>query len=79
MMLTAADFPTANVLKCCGRYSQLLNVMKYRSSCPEVFCKKGVLGNFTKSTRKHLSQSLFFNKVAAANTFPAMGVSFYPN
>ena len=26
--------------------------------------KKGVLRNFTKSTRKHLCQSLFFNKVA---------------
>ena len=35
-----------------------------RSSCPEVFCKKGVLGNFAKFTGKHLCQSLFFNKVA---------------
>ena len=26
-----------------------------RGSCPEVFCKKGVLGNFTKFTGKHLS------------------------
>ena len=25
-----------------------------RSSRPEVFCKKGVLGNFAKFTRKHL-------------------------
>ena len=31
---------------------------------PEVFCKKGVLKNFTKFTGKHLCQSLFFNKVA---------------
>ena len=31
---------------------------------PEVFFKKGVLWNFTKLTGKHLSQSLFFNKVA---------------
>ena len=29
-----------------------------RSSRPEVFCKKGVLGNFTKSTGEHLCQSL---------------------
>ena len=30
----------------------------------EVFCKKGVLKNFAKLTRKHLCQSLLFNKVA---------------
>ena len=36
----------------------------YRSSRPEVFCKKGILKNFTKFTGKHLCQSLFFNKVA---------------
>ena len=30
------------------------------SSRPEVFCKKGVLKNFTKFTVKHLCQSLFF-------------------
>ena len=28
-----------------------------RSSCPEVFCKKGVLENFAKFTGKHLYQS----------------------
>ena len=31
-----------------------------RSSRPEVFCKKGVLRNFTKFTGKHLCQSLLF-------------------
>ena len=35
-----------------------------RSSRPEVFCKKGVLRNFTNFKGKHLCQSLFFNKVA---------------
>ena len=35
-----------------------------RSSRPEVFCKEGVLRNFTKFTGKHLCQSLFFTKVA---------------
>ena len=35
-----------------------------RSSRPKVFCKKGVLRNFTKFTGIHLCQSLFFNKVA---------------
>ena len=33
-----------------------------RNNRPEVFCKKGVLGNFAKFTGKHLCQSLFFNK-----------------
>ena len=41
---------------------------KDRSSRPEVFCKKD-LENFTKFTGKHLCQSLFFNKVAAPNSF----------
>ena len=35
----------------------------FRSSLPEVFCKKGLLENITKFIRKHLRQSLFFNKV----------------
>ena len=37
---------------------------KYRSSRPEVFCRKAVLKRFTKFIGKHLRQSLFFNKVA---------------
>ena len=41
-----------------------LKLGPYRSSRPEVFCKKGVLKNFAKFTRKHLCQSLFLNKVA---------------
>ena len=36
----------------------------YRSSRPEVFCKKGVLKNFAKLTGKHLYHSLFFKKAA---------------
>ena len=35
----------------------------YRSSLPDLFCKKGVLGNFAKFTGKHLCQRLYFNKV----------------
>ena len=35
-----------------------------RSSRLEVFCKKGVIRNFTKLTGKHLCESLFFNKIA---------------
>ena len=38
--------------------------VKFRSSRPKVFSKKGVLRNFTKFTGKHLCQGLFFNKVA---------------
>ena len=32
--------------------------MSFRSSCPEVLCKKDVLKNFTKFTGKHLCRSL---------------------
>ena len=38
--------------------------MNLKKQPPEMFCEKGVLRNFTKFTRKHLCQSLFFNKVA---------------
>ena len=34
---------------------------EFRSSRPEVFCKKGVLRNFVKFTGKHLCQRLVFN------------------
>ena len=37
---------------------------RFRSSRPEVFCKKGVLRDITKLTGRHLRQSLFFSKVA---------------
>ena len=37
-----------------------------RSSSPEVFCKKDVLKNFTKSTVKHLRQSLFLIKLQSS-------------
>ena len=40
-----------------------VSVAKVRSSLREVFCKKGVLRNFTKFTGKPLCQSLFFNKL----------------
>ena len=36
----------------------------YRSSHWKCFIRKGVLRNFAKFTGKHLSQSVFFNKVA---------------
>ena len=40
---------------------------KVRNSRSEVFCKKGVLTNFTKFTGKQLWQRLFFKKVAGLN------------
>ena len=45
---------------------QLLDMKAWvpRNSRPKVFCKKVVLRNFVKSTGKHLSQSLFLDKVA---------------
>ena len=36
----------------------------FRSSRPEMLCKKGVIRNFAKFTGKQPSQRLFFNKVA---------------
>ena len=42
---------------------KLSDPSKVRSSRPEVFCRKGVLRNFSKFTEKHLCQSLFLNKV----------------
>ena len=41
-----------------------LKLNKYRSSRPEMFCKKGVLRHFAKFNGKHLCQGLFINKVA---------------
>ena len=39
-------------------------LINFRSSHPEVFCKKSVLRNIANFTGKHLCQSLVFNKVA---------------
>ena len=43
---------------------QSLNV-SYRSSRPEMFCKQGILTNFTKFAGKHLCQSPFLIKSQA--------------
>ena len=52
-----------------GFVIKYLQLFTSRSSRPDVFCKKGALGNFTKLTGKHLRQSLFFNKVAGLVAF----------
>ena len=44
--------------------SQMFFKIVAEASRPDVFCEKGVLRTFAKFTRKHLYQSLFFNKVA---------------
>ena len=38
--------------------SHVICQMRFRSSHPEVFCRKGVLRNFAKFTEKYLRQSL---------------------
>ena len=40
--------------------------LQFRSSRPEVFCKKGVLRNFTKFTEKHLARVSFLKKLQAS-------------
>ena len=43
---------------------KLLLHKTFISSCPEVFCKKGILKKFAKFTGKQLRQILFLNKIA---------------
>ena len=59
-LFLAEEFFVAPLIELATAYAML------RSSRPEVFCKKGVLRNFTKFSGKHLCQRLFFffNKVA---------------
>ena len=50
-------------------FKKLFATLGFRSSRPELFCKKGVLKNFVKFTVKHLYQCLFFNKVASVQLY----------
>ena len=43
----------------------MLPISNRQSIRPDVFCKKGFLKSFTKSTGKHLCWSIFFNKVGS--------------
>ena len=52
-------------------YMYSVHLCKFRSSLPEVYCKKGILGKFAKFTGKHLCQRIFFNKFASLR--PATG------
>ena len=49
---------------------------QFRSTRPEMFCKKGVLRNFANFTRKHLSQSLFLNKAAGISPAQVFSCEF---
>ena len=40
----------------------MVSCLRFRSTRPELFCKKRFLRNFTKSAWKHLCQRLFFKK-----------------
>ena len=59
-----------NALLFCGEkqnYKMGISVTlfgEFTSNRREVFCKNGVLKNFSKFTGKHLCQRLFFNQVA---------------
>ena len=41
-------------------------LIRFRSSCPKMFCKKCALRNFAKFTGKHLCQGLFLIKLQAS-------------
>ena len=52
-------------------------IIPFRSSRPQVFCKKGVRRNFTKFTGKHLYQSLCFNKIAGSTSSSSIHSNFW--
>ena len=43
-------------------YKTINTISSFRSSCPKVFCEKGILRKFPKFPGKHLCQSLFLVK-----------------
>ena len=58
---------------------KIMKLWNYRSSRPEVFCKKGVPRNLAKFTVKHLCQSLFFNKKRLCHRcFPCVNFAKFP-
>ena len=57
-----------NLIKAPQKFIQFSFFIKltkiWQLMAPEVFCQKSVVNNFVKFTKKHLCQSLLFNKVA---------------
>ena len=51
-------------------------LVTYRSSRPEVLCKKGVLRNFAKFTEKHLRPATLLKKRLWHRCFPVNFVKF---
>ena len=63
---TAGNLVVLSVFSFKGHIRELGRMgIHFRSTRPEVFCKKGVLRNFAKFAGKHLYQRLFSNKVAS--------------
>ena len=52
-------------------------LQKCKSSCLDMFCRKGVLTNFEKFPGKHLCQSLLFHKVAGLRTVTLLKKRFW--
>ena len=61
------NIPVKRIYRCILLLSWVCNYQNIEAVV-KVFCKKGVLRNFTKFTGKHLCQCLFFNKVAGLRT-----------
>ena len=51
---------------------------QYKKQPRDIFGKKGVIKNFAKFKRKHLCQSLFFNKTAAFRTVTLLKKRLWP-
>ena len=60
----SSEYQTLNSIPPFGSWIRFLSSIISRSSHQSSSVRKGVLGNFTNVTRKHLCKSLFFNKVA---------------
>ena len=44
-------------------------LVAFRSSCPDMFCRRGVLRDFAKFTKIHLCRSLFSKKLQASGNY----------
>ena len=65
-ILKSKSLPT--LLRIFGSIILTISFKIFRSSHPEVFCKKRVAKSFSKFTEKHLCWSFFFNKVTCFKT-----------